>query len=108
MLRFLFLVAVCTSLVHSAAQAGTPRIRLSWDRCDPLVTSKGCKDGAPYRLIVSGIGWSEPIRGTGSRIRVAPLDGGTLADAWRFDAAGCMNSEWSLAIRLRRHHAPFS
>jgi hypothetical protein len=77
-----------TTYVEATSVVTQPRIRLSWDNCDPLVTDKSFVGPGPERLVLSATNVSGAYAAHDHTIRVSPQ----LADAWRFDDAGCQGA----------------
>lgn len=85
----LFLVALCLALPCTVkAQDGCAR--LSWESCE--WNEFGCYQGpGQYNLVFSLHGLSKPSTGLDTILRIQNnyCDSEPLADAWRFDDAGC-------------------
>ena len=80
---------------HSLAQQTTQAtLRLSWNSCTPQRPDTAFGGPLSYRLVVSaadlrpGYLYDDNF-GTDITLAIAPADGGTVPDAWRFDEAGC-------------------
>jgi hypothetical protein len=62
-----------------------PAHRISWDNCDPVVQNKDWIGNSQYKLIGSTFNGDQPNNGHRTIISIGP----DVANAWRFDAAGC-------------------
>jgi len=89
---------ILVSLSLLALAAGTasaaPVARILWDACDapaPLPNNRDVAPGTQAGIVASVVGQDQPVAGTNVWIL---LGTGTnaLADAWRFDAAGCQGA----------------
>jgi hypothetical protein len=107
MKRVLVLLAVsvaCLAVAGPAAATDSQAtIRLSWDGCDPQVVDKVFTTATIYKLILSGDNFTPGATddnnvGSDFSIDFRPVVLGPLADAWRFDDAGCQTgSQLSLS-----------
>ena len=67
-------------------------VRVSWNSCSPQVSDTYFSGPGTYKLVISATGVAQPMIGHDSSL----LFGFGLADAWRFDDAGCQTgSQWS-------------
>jgi hypothetical protein len=85
------------SLLLLAAAAGTasavPSVRISWDACSPIVVNKQIAPAeGSVNLYVSASGVDQPHKAYQVELSLGSGNYGPLADAWRFDAAGCQGS----------------
>jgi hypothetical protein len=86
-LTFVFCAALTT------CASAHPRLRISWDACDPPVVHKFISPGqANVDLYVSAVGQDDPHQGYQLTLEVwsqVDCEQNTVHDAWRFDASGC-------------------
>jgi len=84
--KVLLLACLCTLAIAGAAHARYYYMDLSWDDCGPKVLNKAFAGPGIYSQVVLLTPFDAvPIVGYEIRIGIGP----TVADAWRFDGAGC-------------------
>ena len=99
-----------TVLQQGNSNAAPGTVRISWDQCDPVVTSKCLASGAERLWIaVAARGATEPHLGYSVRLQFSnsvrtcrvyngpPCEFSRLADAWWFDAGGCNEGRLQVA-----------
>ena len=100
---FALAATVCLAATPAEAQKGT--VRLSWTNCDPVLQNLNFTGpGQSEKLILSTVGSEDMHKGYRFKIKVG--NGGTMPDAWRFDAAGCNNGQLSLSTALLNKACP--